>query len=274
MENKEQPQILLTNDDGIRSPGLWAAAEALSSLGFVTVAAPRGQCSGTGRSLPVSSDGVILESKIEIVGKTWKVYAIGGTPAQAVQHGIFELTPRKPDLVVAGINYGENVGMGVTVSGTVGAALEGAARGVPSLAVSLETEARYHLTYSDEINFSVAAHFTNLFARLMLNSSCFEDVDVLKVDVPSSATRTTPWKLTRLSRGKYFVPVPPKRVRLNEPGHIGYRMDMNEDSHDPDTDIYTLRVSRQISVTPLSLDLTSRVDLTELEQIFRHTLSQ
>jgi 5'-nucleotidase len=113
MAIREKPSILLTNDDGIRSPGLWAAAEALSELGFVTVVAPRAQSSGSGRSMPITSDGVICEVQVEIRGKTWKVYAVGGSPAQAVQHGIFEITEGTPDLVVAGINYGENVGTGV-----------------------------------------------------------------------------------------------------------------------------------------------------------------
>ena len=62
-------QILLTNDDGIKSPGLWAAAEALSKLGFVTVVAPREQSSGMGRSLPITSDGIIQEERLQIKGQ-------------------------------------------------------------------------------------------------------------------------------------------------------------------------------------------------------------
>ncbi|MCX6069782.1 MAG: 5'/3'-nucleotidase SurE, partial [Chloroflexi bacterium] len=62
--DKERPIILLTNDDGIRSPGLWAAAEALSAVGYVTVAAPREQSTGTGRSMPITSDGAIHEEQV------------------------------------------------------------------------------------------------------------------------------------------------------------------------------------------------------------------
>jgi len=80
----DNPQILLTNDDGIRSPGLWAAAQALSRLGAVTIAAPREQASGAGRSLPGTSDGLIREETVEVHGQQWKAYAVGGTPAQAV----------------------------------------------------------------------------------------------------------------------------------------------------------------------------------------------
>ena len=126
MTKEDKLQILLTNDDGIRSPGLWAAAEALQDLGFVTVVAPREQQSGIGRGFPTASDGIIDQRPVTVGGKSWKVYAIGGSPAQAVQHAILEILPEKPDLVVAGINYGENVGSGVTVGGS------GVARGTPA----------------------------------------------------------------------------------------------------------------------------------------------
>jgi 5'-nucleotidase len=95
--------------------------------------------------MPITSDGGINEEQVEVRGKEWRVYAVGSSPAQAVQHGILEITEGTSDLVVAGINYVENVGTGVAISGTVGAALEGAALGVPSLAVSLQTEKKYHL---------------------------------------------------------------------------------------------------------------------------------
>ena len=152
MPPSNQPQILLTNDDGINSPGLWAAAEALSEVGYVTVAAPREQSSGMGRSMPSSSDGLITPQSLTVHGEEWTVYAIGGTPAQTVQHAIFEVMQSQPDLVVAGINYGTNLASGVTISGTVGAAMEGSALGSPSLAVSLETEHKYHLSHSREID--------------------------------------------------------------------------------------------------------------------------
>jgi 5'-nucleotidase len=68
------------------------------------------------------------------------VFSVGGTPAQTVLHGVLEVMKKKPDLVVSGINYGENVATGVTISGTVGAAMEGASLGIPSMAVSLEAD--------------------------------------------------------------------------------------------------------------------------------------
>ena len=79
---KPRPQILLTNDDGILSPGLWAAAASLSKLGFVTVTAPREQSSGAGRSMPNLSDGIIQEQRVQVNNQEWSVFAVGGSPAQ------------------------------------------------------------------------------------------------------------------------------------------------------------------------------------------------
>ena len=266
---KRKPQILLTNDDGILSPGLWAAAASLSKLGFVTVTAPREQSSGAGRSLPNSSDGIIEEQRVQVNGQEWTVFSVGGTPAQTVLHGVLEVMQKKPDLVVSGINYGENVASGVTISGTVGAAMEAASLGIPAMAVSLEAAAEYHLTYSEEVSFLVAAQFTARIARLLLTKKLPPDVDLLKVDVPSDATVDTPWQLTRVSRQRYYEPIAPNRASWGERVVMGYREAGNLDREPENTDVYVLRKKRMVSVSPLSLDLTSRVDFTELDQVLR-----
>jgi 5'-nucleotidase len=264
----EKCQLLLTNDDGIRSPGLWAAAEALSDLGYVTVAAPRDQSSGMGRSLPATSDGIIRPEVLNVRGKEWTVYSVGGSPAQAVLHGMLEIMPKKPNLVISGINYGENVASGITISGTVGAALEAAGMGVRSLAMSLETGVEHHHSHSREIDFSTAAWFTAFFARLLLGKKLPPDVDLIKVDVPSDATPQTPWEVTRVSRQHYFMPAAPVRTSWDQPKRVGYRMEPNLQC-EPDSDVYALRVKRIVSVTPLSLDMTSRVALADLEDLLR-----
>ena len=86
-----------------------------------------------GRSLPSTSDGIIQEKQVQVNDQLWTVFAVGGSPAQAVLHGALEVMKQMPDLVVSGINYGENIGSGVTVSGTVGAAMEAAALGIPGV---------------------------------------------------------------------------------------------------------------------------------------------
>jgi len=264
-----KPQILLTNDDGILSPGLWAAAAALSTLGLVTVTAPREQSSGAGRSLPSTSDGIIEEKRVQVNGQEWSVFSIGGTPAQAVLHGVLEVMKQKPDLVVSGINYGENVASGVTISGTVGAAMEGASLGIPSMAVSLEAAPKYHLSYSEELSFLVAADFTRRIASLLLEKKLPFDVDLLKVDVPSDATLDTPWELTRVSRQRYYEPVAPVRQSFSERAVMDYREAGELENEAEGTDVYVLRKKRMVSVSPLSLDLTSRVDFSELDRLLR-----
>lgn len=262
-------QILLTNDDGIQSPGLWTAARALSGLGFVHVVAPREQFSGSGRSLPLTSDGLIQSQRMLVNGKEWTVYAIGGTPAQAVLHAVLEILPEPPELVVSGINYGENLGTGITISGTIGAALEAASLGIPALAISLETESRFHLSYSTDVDFSAAGYFTAYFGRLLIERRMPPDVSVLKVDVPSGASPDTPWEVTRLSRKRYYIPTPPARESWDQPGIVGYQVTGDPSQDNVDTDVYALRIKRAVAVTPLSLDLTSRVDLRKLEKLLR-----
>lgn len=266
---KQKPHILLTNDDGIRSPGLWAAASELAKIGYVTVAAPRDQSSGMGRSLPSTSDGTIRKEQVQVNGQEWSVYAVGGSPAQAVLHGILEIIPHKPDLVISGINYGENVGLGITISGTVGAAMEAASLGYLSLAVSLETDTHFHLTHSDAINFSTAGYFTAYFAKMLLEKKLFNGVDLLKVEVPRHATPETEWEVARLSRHRYYEPVPPQRDSWETPGSIGYRHDESI-IHEPEgTDVYVLRQKKLVAVTPLNLDMTAPVNLPEFEKYLR-----
>lgn len=270
--NVKEPQILLVNDDGIRSPGLWAVAKALGTLGYVTVVAPRLQHSGAGRSLPSTADGKIEPTTLEIGDEEWTCYAVGGSPAQAVQLGIHVILKRLPDLIVSGINYGENPSTEVTVSGTAGAALEGAAHGVPSLAVSLELENGEWFSYSRSIDFSTAAFFAHKFAEILLDQHMPPDVDVLNVNVPARATPETPWKITRLSRNRYFIPK--MTPRKNEENAFATDSEVCFDPNDPsdqDSDVHAMRVEKMVSVTPLSLDLTSRVDLRQLQSSFeRH----
>lgn len=269
MNDNKRYQILLTNDDGIHSPGLWAAAKELSSLGFVTVAAPREQASATGRSFPLTSDGRIDDTTLKIGDQTWSTYAVGGTPGQAVIHAIYELMPSPPDLVVSGINYGENVGSCITISGTVGAALEAASHGIPAIAVSLQMPEEVMMSYSEKINFSAAAYFTQYFARLLLEKNIPEDVQVLKIDIPDNATKETPWRLTRLAKHRYYIPQIRRVGSLKENGIIDARMQVTPEEVPTDSDIYVLAYNKEVSVTPLTLDMTSRVDFDELDRLLR-----
>jgi 5'-nucleotidase len=252
-----QPLILVTNDDGIDSAGLWAVAEAVLPLGEVLVVAPDRQWSGGGRSMPPNVTGRVQTATREINGERVVAYAVDASPALAVIHGVVELAPRRPSLVVSGANFGANLGTEVTVSGTVGAALEGGAFGIPSLAVSLEMDASHHLSGDKTADYGATIAFAREFARLLLRCVLPEDVDALSINIPANATPETGWRLTRLSRHRYFVPIAPDRS--NGGGRPGYRLIEDLGLIERDSDIWALKVDRVVSVTPLSLDMTSRV---------------
>jgi len=95
------------------------------------------------------------------------------------------------------------------------------------------------------------------------------DVDVLKVDIPASATPQTPWRITRLSRQRYFQPLPSGRRHLAEKRRLGYDMVIDYDTLEPDSDIHAVCVDRAVSITPLSLDMTSRVTLDRVGSLLR-----
>ncbi len=258
----ERPLILVTNDDGIESEGLWAAVEAVLPLGEVLVVAPDRQWSGGARSVPRHVTGRIQSVTREVEGERVVAYAVDASPALAVIHGVVELATRPLALVVSGINFGANLGIEVTISGTVGAALEGGAFGIPALAISQEMDAAYHLTGDGGESYTAAGAFVRKFAWQLLACALPYDVDALSLNVPSDATPGTPWRFTRLSRLRYFLPLPPDRA--NGEGRPGYKLIEDVGRASPDSDLWALKVDRVVSVTPLSLDLTSRVDLGEV----------
>jgi len=259
--------ILLTSDDGFESEGLWSAAEALLPLGDLLVVAPDRQWSGAGRSMPPHVSGEYRAMDRELRGRLVRAYVVDASPALCVVHALLELAPRRPALVVAGINHGANLSTEVTVSGTVGAALEAATFGLPSLAVSLDMDAAYHLTNHGGAEVAAAQAFTLNFARLLLQRELPFDADLLNLNLPREATPATPWRLTRLSRRRYYLPVTPDRSTGT--GRPGYRPLDDAAAAEPDSDIYALHVDGVVSVTPLSLDLTARVDLAALEAALR-----
>lgn len=269
MSDNHTPLILFTNDDGILSPGLWAVAKVFEGLGDLLIVAPREQQSGMGRSLPTYSKGHIYPFDTPLFDlDNCTAFAVDGTPAQAVQHGVLELADRKPSLVVSGINYGDNTGNGVTISGTVGAALEAASLGIPALAVSQQTPFDLHLSYSDNVDFDTAAQCTVNFGKWYLEHDAMpDDVDILKIDVPWQATTDTEWRMTRLSRRRVYWPTRPERSSIEDHGKLGYAYKADPSQAEPDSDVYALMHDKVIAVTPISLDMTSRTDLFRLRQI-------
>ena len=270
--NQQHYRILLVNDDGLDSTGLWAAAQTLAELGEVTVVAPSRQQSGVARSCPTFSSGTIELRECTFDHRVWKGYAVDGTPAQVVQHALLEILSEPPDLVVSGINIGENVGDNIGLSGTVGATLEAASFGIPGLAMSLEVQHIRQLYEPDDMDFTIAAQFTRLFAEMLLEKKMPADVDALKVDVPFDATLETPWRITRqAARYHHFEASLKPRPDWNQKAQTQFRrLDASQQPTLPtDSDAYILAVNREISVTPITLDHSSRVAVAAIDTLLR-----
>src|SRR5690606_12502693 len=119
--------------------------------------------------------------------------------------------------------------------------------------------------YSNEVDFAVAAHFAAKFGKWYLdNEVAPDDVDILKIDVPLNATMNTEWRITRLSRRRVYWPTRPERASMNDTGKLGYKYQADPSQAEPDSDVYALLHDKVISVTPISLDMTSRTDLFRL----------
>lgn len=205
------PHILLVNDDGIKSPGLIALMEALERVADCTIVAPHGQTSWIGKASSYKKD-LILQS-VSIEDK--KLYSLTGTPADCVQAGIYHLCPKKPDLVVSGINIGANVGDSyIYSSGTVGGALEAALSGIPGLAVGIElgyetvTHLEFDLSAGGTAAFEAAAGDTALICSLLLSAgNIFPHAYNLNFpEKPVSPRKITMTKPARYPYGAFLEP--------------------------------------------------------------------
>ena len=173
-------QILLTNDDGIYAPGLAALERALVELGDVCVVAPATEQSGVGHSITFLSP-LICKAVYEGGGEVQRGWAVEGSPADCVKIGVFEFCPRRPDLIVSGINGGLNAGINVLYSGTVAAATEGAFFGITSVAVSLE--------YDEHAQFDRAAQLAVRLIRQLLDQKG-PSPSLFNINIPTAATRS------------------------------------------------------------------------------------
>jgi 5'-nucleotidase len=169
-------QILLTNDDGIYAPGLAAMERALQKLGDVCVVAPAVEQSGVGHSITFLSP---LMAKEVFDGDRRRGFAVEGSPADCVKLALSEFCPRRPDLLVSGINGGLNLGINVLYSGTVAGATEGAVYGITSVAVSLE--------YDEQAKFDRAAEIAVGIIRQILAQEDASDHHLYNINIPTSA---------------------------------------------------------------------------------------
>jgi len=244
------PLILVSNDDGVRSEGIIALAEALRSLGTVYVVAPDRERSAAGHSLTLTQP-----LRVEKIGP--RNYAVDGTPTDCVNlavNGI--LRNKKIDLLVSGINKGGNMGDDITYSGTVSAAMEGTLLGVRSIAISLATR--------NHFRFDAATEFAGKVARKVLRQGLPKDtlLNVNLPNVPSGEIRGV--RITRQGKRVYGEAVVEKRdPRGRKYYWIGGDSLARQDI--PGSDLEAVE-QNYISITPIHLDLTNYVSLRTLKR--------
>ncbi len=229
--------ILVTNDDGVQSPGLRALAAAMAELGQVVVVAPDRNRSAVGHALTL--DQPLRAEEIKPA-----VFAVDGTPTDCVYLGIHGLIQQRPGLVVSGINRGSNVGDDITYSGTVSAALEAALMGLPAFAVSLDL-----LDFDPQALRRAAAFATRLARKILLQGLPAETF--LNVNIPARAEHGV--QVTRQGKRLYGETV----VRNQDPrGRNYYWIGGAHNGHEnlPGSDCNALAAG-MISVTPLKTDM-------------------
>ena len=238
--------ILVTNDDGVLSPGLTVLADALRSIGQVVVVAPDRERSAIGHSLTLHNPLRAEELETDF-------FSVSGTPTDCVNLGIHGLLDRSPDIVVSGINRGGNLGDDITYSGTVAAAMEATLMDVPAFAVSLESRQFNH------DDFRSAAEFSAYLARHIIERGLPADT-FLNVNVPAGAIAGV--QLTRQGKRNYSGEV---EVKTDPRGKKYYWIGGSEVGfHDVEgTDFHAI-VHNYVSVTPLHLDLTNYRSFDEL----------
>jgi 5'-nucleotidase len=240
-------RILVTNDDGYRSEGIKALADALAPFGEVTIVAPTTEASAIGHALT-------LRRPLRLEHIADKTYAVDGTPTDCVNIAVTQILRGLPDLVVSGINKGWNLGDDVTYSGTVAGALEGALLGVAALAVSLRG--------SDEYDFSHAAAAAAAVTQAMLQDP-LPARTFLNVNVPRG--RPKGYRVTVQAKRNHITSVAERHDPKNK---AYYWIEEGQDDWEPhDRSDYQAVRDGYVSVTPLHPDLTAHQALGAVERL-------
>ncbi len=238
--------ILLTNDDGIRAPGLVAMYRQLQRLGEVHVVAPETVQSASGHGITITTP--LLTNRVTVENGFTGI-AVDGRPADCVKLAVARLLPRRPDLVVSGMNSGTNVGINVIYSGTVAAAIEAAFLGLPSIAVSL------YLKNDVPTDYARGAQHAMEAIDLVLKRGV-PGGTVATINIPATRDSERPAGIrfvrqcTRPWNDTYEERVDPRGRKYFWNSSI-FRL--GETEHD--TDVAALREG-YITITPLSFDLT------------------
>lgn len=239
-------RILLTNDDGIYSPGIYALYKKLKPLGECIVVAPDAERSAQGHAITLTEPLRVKRVKRE---EKFFGYAVSGTPADCVKISLMAILKRKPkpDLVISGINLGPNLGINILYSGTVSGATEGAILGIPSFAISLASF-KWH-------NFEATVDFSFKLAKLILSGRFLKEA-LLNVNVPAlPKAKIKGIEITRQGMATYSE----SYDRREDPRKRVYYWLRSQSMRVEGEDIIdAVAVKRgYISITPLHYDLTN-----------------
>lgn len=256
-------KVLISNDDGVYSDGLWILAREIKKVSDVVIVAPDREQSAVGTA--VSLRKPLRVQKIVPLEPGIEAYGVEGTPSDSVIVGLGKLIPGKIDLVVSGINQGSNLGEDVLISGTVGAALAAYLRGFPAIAVSCAYE-NWNLPFLQD-----TARFAAVLAR-RLSSLTLPGNILLNVNMPGiPLVEVKDVKITGLAHKSHV-----NTVEEGNDGRRSYYMLVRESVNhqvDPRTDIRAT-LQGNISITPLHLFLNDRLPVKLLEQLTRGILEE
>jgi 5'-nucleotidase len=256
-------KILLTNDDGIEAPGLWAAALALRDLGEVFVVAPDKEQSGVGTSItlrsPICVCSIDTEHYLtngEINANQVTAHIVKGTPGDSCILGL-ERIAGEVDLVVSGINAGSNLGWDIAVSGTVGAAMQGYVRGFPTIAISVGS--------MRQPRFQAAAQLLRLIGPRLVARTSASNI-LLNINVPNlPLNQIKGIQVTRLGNRAYGESVRQDNSGPNQRYWIN--RDVPIPAEQPEgTDIWAMK-NAHISITPLRFGLADLKQIPEVERL-------
>jgi len=246
----EKIKILVTNDDGIHSKGIIVLAKALLEIGDVWVVAPDSEKSAVSHSLTLHRP-----LRVEKIKRNF--YAVDGTPADCVYLGVNVILPKRPQLIVSGINKGGNLGDDVTYSGTVSAAFEGTLLGIPSFAISLVSRSHF--------KFHTAARFAVRVARCIIKKGLPKDT-LLNINVPNlDEKEIKSYKITEQGRWSHNGSAVVEKVDPRDKKYYWIGSEQLVFDKRGNTDFEAVSNS-YISITPLHLDLTSYSSVQELKK--------
>lgn len=241
----KRPLIIVTNDDGITAPGIKALIEVAGNYGEIVIIAPDKPQSGVGHAITLSS--TLRINKVKVIDDL-EGYSCSGTPVDCIKLAVNEIIPRKPDLIVSGINHGSNCSINVIYSGTMSAAIEGVLEGIPSIGFSL-------LDYSIEADFSAAKKVAGRIIESVIKNKLPKNT-CLNVNIPKlSEEEIMGIKICRQANANWEEKFD---KRIDPSGREYYWLTGEFKNYDEGTDTDVCALSNNyVSVVPTQVDLTA-----------------